>query len=307
MPVTYDLSGKTAVVTGGAKGIGRAIVDRLVKSGAQVHIWDLNPIKLNSVASTKVDVTDRSQIANAIDGLVSRGSRIDVLVNDAGYLGKLKAFDEHEPSDWHQIIQVNLIGMMQVTQLVLPHMRRWGGGRIVNMASLAGKEGLAKLAAYSAASAGVISFTKALGREIADTNIRVNCVAPGPIDTDMIRDLGPEAVKGMINDSPLKRLGKAEEVAHMVVWLCSDASNFNTGAVFDMSGGRARYYGRSMSAFGTKRTIQLRSRLSAIGVTADIGRNWRRMDRSRMTRSGQWLCTAARALMPVSAPIKVLV
>jgi 2-dehydro-3-deoxy-L-rhamnonate dehydrogenase (NAD+) len=241
MPVTYDLSGKTAVVTGGAKGIGRAIVDRLVKSGAQVHIWDLNPIKLNSVASTKVDVTDRSQIANAIDGLVSRGSRIDVLVNDAGYLGKLKAFDEHEPSDWHQIIQVNLIGMMQVTQLVLPHMRRWGGGRIVNMASLAGKEGLAKLAAYSAASAGVISFTKALGREIADTNIRVNCVAPGPIDTDMIRDLGPEAVKGMINDSPLKRLGKAEEVAHMVVWLCSDASNFNTGAVFDMSGGRARY------------------------------------------------------------------
>ena len=241
MPVTYDLSGKTAVVTGGAKGIGRAIVDRLVNSGAQVHVWDINPIELNSVASTKVDVRDRSQIANAIDAIVHRSARIDVLVNNAGYLGKLNGFDEHEPSDWHQIIQVNLIGMMQVTQLVLPHMRRWGGGRIVNMASLAGKEGLAKLAAYSAASAGVISFTKALGREIADTNIRVNCVAPGPIDTDMIRGLGPEAVKGMINDSPLKRLGKAEEVAHMVIWLCSDASNFNTGAVFDMSGGRARY------------------------------------------------------------------
>jgi NAD(P)-dependent dehydrogenase (short-subunit alcohol dehydrogenase family) len=241
MPVTYDLGGKTAVVTGGAKGIGRAVVDQLLNSGAQVHVWDLNPIERNSVVSTKVDVTDRSQVESAVDDLVRRGSRIDVLVNDAGYLGKLNAFEEHELTDWDRIIQVNLIGMMQVTQLVLPHMRRWGGGRIVNMASLAGKEGLAKLAAYSAASAGVISFTKALGREIADTNIRVNCVAPGPIDTDMIRDLGPEAVKGMINDSPMKRLGKADEVANMVVWLCSDASDFNTGAVFDMSGGRARY------------------------------------------------------------------
>jgi NAD(P)-dependent dehydrogenase (short-subunit alcohol dehydrogenase family) len=241
MPVTYDLSGKTALVTGGAKGIGRAIVDRLVMSGAHVHVWDLNPIELNSVTFTKVDVTQGNQIADALDALVQQGSRIDILVNDAGYLGKLNAFDEHEAADWHRIIQVNLVGMMQVTQLVLPHMRRWGSGRIVNMASLAGKEGLAKLAAYSAASAGVISFTKALGREIADTNIRVNCVAPGPIDTDMIRDLGPEAVQGMINDSPLKRLGNADEVAHMVVWLCSDASGFNTGAVFDMSGGRARY------------------------------------------------------------------
>ena len=241
MPVTYDLSGKTALVTGGAKGIGRAIVDRLVMSGAQVHVWDLNPIELNNVAFTKVDVTQSNQITNAIEALVRHGSRIDILVNDAGYLGKLNVFDEHEPAEWHRIIQVNLIGMMQVTHLVLPHMRRWGGGRIINMASLAGKEGLAKLAAYSAASAGVISFTKALGREIADTNIRVNCVAPGPIDTDMIRDLGPEAVKGMIHDSPLKRLGNADEVAHMVVWLCSDASDFNTGAVFDMSGGRARY------------------------------------------------------------------
>jgi 2-dehydro-3-deoxy-L-rhamnonate dehydrogenase (NAD+) len=131
----------------------------------------------------------------------------------------LNAFDEHDPSDWQRIIQVNLIGMMQVTQLVLPHMRRWGGGRIVNMGSLAGKEGLAKLAASSAASGGVVSFTKALGREIADTNIRMNCVAPGPI---------PDAVNGMMNDSQMRRLGQAEEVAHMVAWLCSGASRFNT-------------------------------------------------------------------------------
>jgi 3-oxoacyl-[acyl-carrier protein] reductase len=120
-------------------------------------------------------------------------------------------------------------------------MRGWGGGRIANMGSLAGKEGLANLAAYSAASAGVIAFTKALGREIVDSGIFVNCVAPGPIDTDMIRNLGPEAVKAMIEDSPMKRLGKPDEVAHLVAWLCSEASRFNTGAVFDMSGGRARY------------------------------------------------------------------
>ena len=241
MPVTYDLNGKTAVVTGGANGIGNAIVECLLGSSARVHVWDLNPLKINNVTSTRVDVTDRSQISNAIRGLIDGGSRIDILVNNAGYLGMLNAFDHHEPEDWLRIVQVNLIGMMQVTQLVLPHIRQWGGGRIVNMGSLAGKEGLADLAAYSAASAGVISFTKAMGREIADTNIRVNCVAPGPIDTDMIRNLGPGAVTRLINDSPMKRLGEPGEVAQMVAWLCSDASRFNTGAIFDMSGGRARY------------------------------------------------------------------
>jgi len=162
-------------------------------------------------------------------------------VNDAGYLGRVRAFDEHASDDWHRIIEVNLKGTMQVTQAVLPYMLRQGSGRIVNLGSLAGKEGLAGLAAYSAASAGVIAFTKALSREVVERNIFVNCVAPGPIDTDMIRDLGASAVERMIADSPMKRLGSAGEVAHLVAWLCSEASRFNTGAVFDMSGGRARY------------------------------------------------------------------
>lgn len=240
-PVSYDLSGKTAVVTGGAKGIGRAIAEHLAKSGAQVWVWDINPADLAGTNSAVVDVTNPGQIAEAISTIIKQNSRIDILVNNAGYLGKLHAFDEHGADDWHHIIRVNLIGMLEVTHLVLPHMRRGGGGRIVNMGSLAGKEGLAELASYSAASGGVIAFTKALGRELAGTGIFVNCVAPGPIDTDMIRNLGPDAVKAMINDSPMKRLGSTEEVAHLVAWLCSEASRFNTGAVFDMSGGRARY------------------------------------------------------------------
>jgi 3-oxoacyl-[acyl-carrier protein] reductase len=241
MPVSYDLSGKTAAVTGGAKGIGKAIAEKLSTSGAKVHVWDLNLGELNSVTYTTVDVVNAADIKAALDDLIARGERVDILVNDAGYLGPATKFEAHDPSDWQRIVAVNLIGTMQVTQALLPHMRRWGGGRIVNMTSLAGKEGVAGITAYSGASGGILSFSKALSREVADTGIRINCVAPGPIDTDMIRDLGSDVVKGMINDSPMKRLGKAEEVAHMVAWLCSDASDFNTGAVFDMSGGRARY------------------------------------------------------------------
>ena len=241
MPNSYDLTGKTAIVTGGARGIGRAITERLVASGADVCVWDISAVQFGGVSSTVLDVTQPDQISKALTEIVSRGSRVDILINNAGYLGQLHAFDEHESSDWQRIIEVNLIGMLQVTHAVLPHMRRCGGGRIINMGSLAGKEGLAHLAAYSAASAGVIAFTKALGREVVNSNIFVNCVAPGPIDTDMIRDLGVQAVETMINDSPMKRLGSTDEVAHLVTWLCSEASRFNTGAVFDMSGGRARY------------------------------------------------------------------
>ncbi len=241
MPVNYDLGGKTAVVTGGAKGIGKAIAEKLSTSGAKVHVWDLNLGELNSVTYTTVDIIKVADIKAALDDLLARGERVDILVNDAGYLGPATKFEAHDPSDWQHIIAVNLIGTMQVTQALLPHMRRWGGGRIVNMASLAGKEGVAGITAYSGASGGILSFSKALSREVADFGIRVNCVAPGPIDTDMIRDLGPDVVKAMISDSPMKRLGTADEVAHMVTWLCSDASDFNTGAVFDMSGGRARY------------------------------------------------------------------
>jgi NAD(P)-dependent dehydrogenase (short-subunit alcohol dehydrogenase family) len=240
MPNTYDLTGKTAIITGGAKGIGLAIVQRLLASGAAVWVWDVKSVQMPDVRSSVVDITQPDQIAACLSEL-SGDSRIDILVNDAGYLGRAGEFDRHAPADWTRIVSVNLIGTMQVTQAVLPCMLRQGAGRIINMASLAGKEGLANLAAYSAASAGVISFTKALSREVVGRNIFVNCVASGPIDTDMMRDLGVDVVERMIADSPMKRLGSPDEVAHLVAWLCSEASRFNTGAVFDMSGGRARY------------------------------------------------------------------
>jgi 3-oxoacyl-[acyl-carrier protein] reductase len=155
-----------------------------------------------------VDVTDAGQIPHALVTIAQHSKRVDILVNNAGYLGVLHAFERHDPEDWERIVQVNLIGMMKVAQAILPH---------------------------------VIAFTKALAREVVADNIFVNCVAPGPIDTAMIRGLGHEAVKQMIDDSPMKRLGTAGEVAHLIAWLCSDASRFNAGAVFDMSGGRARY------------------------------------------------------------------
>ena len=242
MPNSYDLAGRAAIVTGGGGTLGRAITERLVASGCRVWIWDKEKLlELPGARSVLVDVTDSVQITNAMSQVMDHESRVDILINSVGYLGKAQAFNLHDPSDWQQIVQVNLVGILLVTRIVLPYMLRFGGGRIINMGSLAGKEGLPGLAAYSAASAGVIAFTKALAREVVGNGILVNCVAPGPIDSEMISNLGPDEVQRMIGDSPMKRLGSPDEVAHLVAWLCSDASRFNTGAVFDMSGGRARY------------------------------------------------------------------
>ncbi|WP_281060089.1 SDR family NAD(P)-dependent oxidoreductase [Mesorhizobium sp. M1E.F.Ca.ET.041.01.1.1] len=200
------------------------------------------PIQRQSGTSSQtVDVTRAGDIRNALSEVVATTGGVDILINNAGYLGPYLGFEAFDPAEWQRIIGVNLIGTFEVTHQVLPVMRKAARGRIVNMGSLAGKEGLPNLAAYSAASGGIIAFTKALSREVCDTDIRVNCVAPGPIDTDLIRRLGNEVVSDMVGASPLKRLGAVEEVAALVLWLCSDAASFNTGAVFDMSGGRARY------------------------------------------------------------------
>ena len=241
MQVRYDMSGKTAVVTGAARGIGRAIAHQLRQSGATVWGWDVSRGEANGIRWAEVDVTDREQIRMTRERDFGPNASIDILINNAGYLASAVPFEKMEPVEWHRTIEVNLIGTLNVTRELLPLLRSSSQGRIVNLGSLAGKEGLAALAVYSAASAGVIAFTKAIARELTDTPIRANCIACGPIDTDMIRGLGSQVVESMIAKSPLHRLGRPEEVAELVAWMCSDSCTFTTGAVFDLSGGRAAY------------------------------------------------------------------
>lgn len=241
MGSSYDLTAKTAIVTGGSRGIGRAIVERLMASGASVEVWDISVCEIDMVNTVAVDVVESDQISQALARLLRRVPRVDILINNAGYLGLPHAFCEHDEDDWQKVIQVNLLGAMRVAHAILPHMRRWGGGRIVNMGSLTGKVGLAQSAAYVAANAGVIAFTKALSREAVSNNVFVNCVAVGPVDTNIIRELGAQVVEAIVADSPIEQLGFPGEVAHLVAWLCSDACQFSGGAVFDISGRRTRH------------------------------------------------------------------
>jgi 3-oxoacyl-[acyl-carrier protein] reductase len=241
MPVSYDFSGRSAVVTGGAMGIGRAIAEGLRDAGATVRVWDLAAPSFSGVSYCPVDVTDAASIAAALEATTEAQGRIDMLINNAGVAGPTLAMESYDPADWRRIVEVNLIGVYEVSRQVVPPMRQVGWGRIVNMASLAGKEGTPNASAYSAAKAGVIAFTKSLAKELALTDIRVNCVAPAAVETAILDQMAPDFVQTMIDKSPMKRLGTAEEVAAMVLWLCSEACSFNSGAVFDLSGGRATY------------------------------------------------------------------
>ena len=193
------------------------------------------------MTATILIIEDDASMRSTLERDFTPDASIDILVNNAGYLASAVPFEKMDPVEWRRTIEVNLVGTLNVTRALLPMLRRSSQGRIVNLGSLAGKEGLAGLAVYSAASAGVIAFTKAIARELTDTPIRVNCIACGPIDTDMIHGLGTQVVESMIAKSPLHRLGKPEEVAQLVIWMCSDSCTFSTGAVFDLSGGRAAY------------------------------------------------------------------
>ena len=240
MSVTYDLGGRTAIVTGGAKGIGAAIARRLSECGAQVFVWDLAAGSQPRVRYQTVDVTRSDQIAAAL-GAIVEASGIDIVVNNAGIAGGSAAVVDLDPRDWRRIIEIDLTSVFEVARQVVPHLLRSRAGRMVNIASLAGKEGTPHLSAYSAAKAGVIAFTKSLAKELAETSVRVNAGAPAAVETDILKQMAPELVAAMIGKSPMKRLGTVDEVAEIVLWLCSDACTFNTGAVFDLSGGRATY------------------------------------------------------------------
>lgn len=241
--VRYDFSGRVAVVTGGAKGIGAEVARHYHRAGAKVAIWDLAAPEGLDVPHhfCRVDVGDMTEVATAAADTKAQLGGIDCLSHNAGLAGPTVPVTGYDSAEWRRIVDINLTGTFHVCHAVVPLMKRQGFGRIVNMASLAGKEGTPNASAYSAAKAGVIGFTKSLAKELAETGIRVNCIAPAAIKTAILEQMTPEFVQIMIDKSPMKRLGEVEEAAELVMWLSSAACTFNSGAVFDLSGGRATY------------------------------------------------------------------
>ncbi|MES0826919.1 SDR family NAD(P)-dependent oxidoreductase [Ruegeria sp. SCP11] len=241
--VSYDFSGRTAIVTGGSAGIGAEISRHYAAAGAKVAIWDLaEPCDApDGALFCKIDISQPDQIADAVATTREVFGGIDFLSHNAGFAGPTLPVVENDPSTWARVIEVNLTGTFYLAHAVVPVMQERGFGRIINMASLAGKEGTPNASAYSAAKAGVIGFTKSLAKELAQTDIRVNCIAPAAIKTAILDQMAPDFVQIMIDKSPMKRLGWVEEAARLVMWLSSDDCTFNTGAVFDLSGGRATY------------------------------------------------------------------
>ena len=230
-----DLSGRCAIVTGGLIGIGAAIVKRLEASGARVRIWDVG------AREDPVDVTDLKAIERATARAMAELGRIDILVNNAGIAGMTKPVVHYPVEEWKRVIDVDLNGPFLCCRAVLPHMLKAKYGRIVNIASIAGKEGNPNAAAYAAAKGGVIAFTKALGKELARTGVLVNCVTPAAAQTAILDQVTPEFAQFMLSKIPMGRFVKVEEIAALVCWLASEDCSFSTGAVFDISGGRATY------------------------------------------------------------------
>jgi 2-dehydro-3-deoxy-L-rhamnonate dehydrogenase (NAD+) len=229
-----DFKGRTAVVTGGMIGIGAAIVKRLEASGARVAIWDVN-------GKDKVDVTDPASIDQALGKTLADFGKIDVLVNNAGIAGPTVPVVDYPVEEWKRVIDIDLHGPFFVSRVVVPHMVKAGYGRIVNIASIAGKEGNPNAAAYAAAKGGLIAFTKALGKELATKGVLVNAVAPAAAQTAILDQVTPEFAKFMLSKIPMGRFVKVEEIAALACWLASEDCSFSTGAVFDISGGRAPY------------------------------------------------------------------
>lgn len=244
-----DLENQVAVVTGGAQGIGFAIARRLVDSGAKVCIWDINEVLMASAtrelgaaaSSLKVNITDYASVEAAAKRTEADLGRIDILVNSAGIAGKNAPLEEYELDEWHRVINLDLNGAFYVNRAVLPGMKARNYGRIVNIASIAGKEGNPNAAAYAAAKAGVIGMTKAVGKECAKHDIAINCITPATAKTRILDELKPEFVDYMLSRIPRGRFLEVEEAANMVAWLVSRENSFTTASVFDLSGGRATY------------------------------------------------------------------
>ena len=244
-----DLKGRNAVVTGGAAGIGFAIAARLQASGATLALWDRDAAALATAAgqlgaatqSVELDVSDEAQVKRALEATAKALGRVDVLVCSAGITGPNLTVADYPVADWRQVLDINLTGVFLCNRALVPHMTANGYGRIVNIASIAGKEGNPNASAYSASKAGVISLTKSLGKETAKTGIRVNCVTPAAVKTGMFSQMTQAHIDFMLSKIPMGRFGEVDEIAALVAWLCTEECSFSTGAVFDLSGGRAVY------------------------------------------------------------------
>jgi 3-oxoacyl-[acyl-carrier protein] reductase len=243
------LQGKTALVTGAARGIGLAIARRLVAEGARVALVDLDRATVEAAATPlgdralglAADVTLTADVERAVRAVTERWGRLDIAVNNAGITGGSKLTWEITDEEWHRVLAVDLTAVFLVARAAVRVMLGQGSGRIINIASIAGKEGNPTLVPYSTAKAGVIGLTKALAKEVATKGILVNAVAPAVIGTDMVQQMSRETVEMLVAKIPMGRIGRPEEVAALVAWLASDECSFSTGAVYDLSGGRATY------------------------------------------------------------------
>lgn len=246
------MQGRHAVVTGGANGLGFAIVTRMLESGAGVTLWDRDAEALDkavgelrprfgssTIDSDVVDVSDNANVARAAKKIAATG--VDMVVNSAGVAGPNMPLWEYPVDAWQQVMNVNINGTFNVCRELVPLMKPKNYGRIVNIASIAGKEGNPNASAYSASKAAVIGLTKSLGKELANYGITVNCVTPAAVRTPIFSQMTPEHIQFMLSKIPMARFGLPEEVASLVCWLCTEDCSFSTGAVFDISGGRATY------------------------------------------------------------------
>jgi len=244
-----DLSGRVAVVTGGAQGFGRAISERFVMSGAKVAIWDMDQVYAQRTANelgagTKsygLDVSDLPAVEKARDATIKDFGKIDILVNNAGVAGANATVWETDVNEWRRVMRINLDGPFVCSKAVVPHMIKQKYGRIVNIASIAGKEGNPNAAHYSASKAGVIALTKSLGKELASYDIAVNAVTPAAAKTAIFDQITQQHIDFMLSKIPRARFVLVEELASLVAWMASEDNSFTTGAVFDISGGRATY------------------------------------------------------------------
>jgi 3-oxoacyl-[acyl-carrier protein] reductase len=244
-----DFADRVAIVTGGAQGIGLAIVRRLLASGARVRVWDRDASRLGAtvaelsgpVTGEAVDVTDARSVGAAAEAAIRDSGRIDVLVNNAGVAGINAPTVDYPVEEWERVLKVNLTSQFLCCRAVAPHMVKARYGRIVNVASIAGKEGNPNAVAYSASKAGVIALTKSLGKELAKNGVTVNCVTPAAAKTAIFDQMTQQHIDYMLAKIPMGRFVKVEEVAALVCWLASEDCSFSTGGVFDISGGRATY------------------------------------------------------------------